>query len=509
MEKLKRAIFFWTLVLIFIITAPAIVMYAKGYRFDFSRGVFVHSGTISIKSNPQDIQISINGKTEGAQSINRINNSYNISGLLPNNYAISASAEGYQTWSKKTDVHSGLASEFWNVILARNTYPRMDYATGGIEKFFISPKSSLLIYTKNSQQNLTANIFDIKNKTIVSSFTFPGWKFIPDARQENIEWSPQEDYISVPVEKLPAEAVPAKQKMSSQKDSTPQYSYFIIDTAKKTFFNLNELLKNNDINYVRWDPRDKNYLFYLSGDVLYRANINNTDDLTAIAQDISSFDLSKTNVYYSQMPNELVYKAELNGSGNRIQLTSDFPEDITRNFRLIAYDDNRIAFFTQNKTVYIFNAGEFDTYFKKLGTDIEGIQFSDDGKKMLYWTKNQISTYYLRNWNVAPLRSENTSEDVTRYADEIKNVQWFKDYEHVIFSLGNQMKFIELDPRDHRNCMDLPQTTLGDPIVGYNLYLEKLFFIDTKDSSTNLYSINFPETLPFLGVFNQNQPATQ
>lgn len=487
--------------LIFIIIAPIIVLYARGFRFDLHRGVFVHSGTISIKSNPQDINISIDGKASNSEALNRMNYSYNITGLMPGTYDLAIGADGYQTWSKKAEVHSGLASEFWNVMLVRNDYAKTNYNTDGIGKFFISPKSKYIIYTKDSEDDLTANILDIKTKETVNAFTFSGWKFIPDARKENIEWSPEEDYVSIPVQKTVTETANNLKTRLAQSKEMIQYAYFIINPANNTSFNLNELLKNDNISYVRWDPKDKNYLYYLSNDSLYRANINDANDITKIAQDVSSFDLSKTNVYYAVRPHELVYKANLDGGGNREQITSNFPDDITKNFRLIVYDDIRIAFLTESKDLYIFNAGEFDSYFRKLGTDIEGIQFSDDGKKLLYWTKNAMSTYYLRNWNVAPIRSENSIEDITRYSDEIKNVQWSKDYEHVIFSVGSQMKIVELDPRDHRNCMNLPKTISENPIIGYNHAQERLYFVDTKDSSTSLYSIIFPEAIPILGIY--------
>jgi len=487
-------------VLAFIIIAPTVVLYARGYRFDLHRGVFVHSGTISIKSNPQDINVSIDGKTNSSKTLNRINNSYNLTGLMPGTLDMTISADGYQTWSKKAEVHSGLASEFWNVLLVKNNYTKTDYNTGGIGKFFISPKSKYIIYTQNSAGDLTTDILDIKSKQIANTFTFPGWKFISDARKENIEWSPNEDYISVPVARTISRST-SPQLKSMPTIETTQYAYFILDPVTNKSFNLNDQLKNNDISYVRWDPKDKNYLFYLNNNILYRANVNNASDITQIAQDVSSFDLSKTNVYYSVMPHELVYKANLDGSGSRDQITSDFPDDITKNFRLIVYDDIRIAFLTQNKDLYIFNAGEFDTYSRKLGSDIEGIQFSDDGKKLLYWTNNAMSVYYLRDWNVQPTRSENSNEDITRYSDEIKNVQWSKDYEHVIFSIGSQMKIIELDPRDHRNCMDLPKTTSDTPLIGYNHAQERLYFVDTKDSSTSLYSIVFPDPTAILGIY--------
>ena len=494
MERLYRAIFFWILVVIFIIAAPSMVFYAKGYRFDLSRGVFVHSGTISIKSNPQDIRISLNDKENDSKTLDRMNNSFKIPGLLPNTYNLSVSADGYQTWSKKVEVHSGQASEFWNILLVKNEYTKTDYNTPAIEKIFISPKSKYIIYTqKNDNNNLGVNILNIKDKQIVNTFNFPTWKFINDENRENIEWSPEEDYISVPVMQ--------ENKNSTTDKNSIAYNYFIINPNDNSSFNLNNHLNNQNINYVRWDPKDKNYLFYLSNNNLYRSNITNNLDTTLIAENVSSFDLSKTNVYYAIRPHELVYKENLNGSDEPIQITSDFPEDISKNFRLIAYDDARIAFLTKNKDFYIFNAGEFDSYFRKLGADIEGIQFSDDGKKLLYWTKNSMSVYYLRNWNVSPVRSENTIEDITRYSDEIKNIQWFKDYEHIIFSIGSQMKIIELDPLDHRNSMDLSKTNSDTPLVSYNHYLEKLFFIDTKDSSTNLYSIILPEPTPILGIY--------
>ncbi len=495
--KQGRVLFFWTMVIIFIFAAPAMVLYAQGYRFDFQRGILVHSGTISIKSNPQNIDITLNGKLNKSGSLNHINNSYNLSGLMPGNYDLSVSADGYQTWTKKTEVHSGLASEFWNVLLVKNNYARTDYNADGIDKFYISPKNRYIIYTRNSDSGLSVSILNIGNKQIANSFNFNGWNFIDEARKENIEWSPNEDYVSVPVEKTVSNTG-SKQIVAK----TVQYAYFILNPSANTSFNLNDFLQKDDIRYVRWDPQNKNYLFFLSQNNLFRADINNASDIKEIAQNVSSFDLSRTNVYYSQMPNELVFKANLDGSGTPTQLTANFPENLTSpNSRLVVYDDSRIAFLNQNKNLYIYNLGEHGTYFKKLASDIDGMQFSNDGKKLLFWTDNEISVYYLRDWNVAPTRTENSIEDITRYSDRIKNVQWFKDYEHIIFSTGSQMKIIELDPRDHRNCMNLIQTAVSAPFAVYDSAQGRLYFTDNKNSSASLYSIVFPEPTPILGIY--------
>lgn len=490
MEKLRRRIFFWTLVALFFVVAPAIIMNARGYRFDFSRGIFVHSGSIMLKTNPQDFNSYVNGKLETSKKINRVNSSYTLTGFIPGNYEIAIGADGFQTWTKKTEVHSGLASEFWNILLVRKDYARAAFETQGLDNFFISPKDKNIALAKNTGAGVEVRILNIAGKTITGSFSFPASVFDDKTREENIEWSPDEDYLSVPV------------KITGEK-----YNYFIANPADGSSFDLNSFLEKDDIRNVRWDPKDKNYLFFLSGSGLYRANITDKNDLKLIAENVSAFDLSKTGIYYSQSPNELVFKTGLDGAGTPAQLTNNFPDvSISPIKKLIIYDDDRLAFLSSDQKLFIYNKGERETYFKKLGDNIQSFQFSDDGKKLLFASGNEIFAYFLRDWKVQPERVENEIQSITRYSETLKNIQWFKDYEHIIFSAGPYVKIIELDPRDHRNCMDILKTNDNEPRLTYNHSSERLFFIDKNGDSSDLYNIVFPEPGAFLGLF---PPAQQ
>jgi len=497
MEKLRRKLFFWSLVVLFLIITPVVVLRARGYRFDLHRGVFVHSGTISIKNNPQTVDILIDG--EPTQSnLNRINNSYNISGLIPNNYNIEVKADGFQAWNKTIDVHSGLAAEFWNILLVRNNYEDISYSTGGIDNFFISPKNNLVAFTNNASDGVSLNILNINDQTIGNTFHFTDGFFSKAERKENIEWSPEENYLSVPL-KITSTTVKTEGKIKKTETATA-YKYFVIDMGSNDSFILNDFLSKVDIRNVRWDPKEKDYLFFLSENNLYRANIRDVADITLVADNVSSYDLGKTAVYYTQLPNEILFKTALDGKSDKNQITSNFPEAPNRpNEKLIVYDEDRVAFINQSKDLFIYNNGEHGNYFRKLASGVESIQFSDDGKKLLYWTGNEIAVYYLRDWNVQPLRTEDSVESITRFSTPVENVQWLKDYEHVIFSVGSQIKVIELDPRDHKNIMDLPKTSLEKPLVTYNNSLEYLFFIDQKGEVPDLYSIIFPEKITLLG----------
>ncbi len=500
MSKIRRSIFFWTLVVLFLITAPVIVLRARGYRFDFTRGVFVYSGTINIKSSPQDINVILNGKPNESKKLDRINSSYNISGLLPGDYKIEITAPDFQTWSKKTDVHSGLASEFWNVVLVRNEYEKTDYTVPGINKFFTSPGNKYMAVVEQQDDNLLVKNLNIKDKLVENEFNFAGHFLLPDSEKENIEWSPvKNNRISIPT--LKTEEISTDTKNKPEDKPLEKVVYYISDISTDASFSLNEFLNIEDIRDVRWDPQSEDNLFFLSGNTLYRANIQNKEEIIMISEDVSSFDLSKTDVLYSMLSNKIIYKKALGGESEKVQATNVFPENSGEYIKkMIVYDNSRIAFFDNNDSLFIFNQGDRDTYFKKIGSNVSGLHFSDDGKKLLLWTENEILAYYLRDWNVQPVRQEDELTEITRYIEPVKNVQWFKDYEHIIFNVGNYTKFLELDPRDHRNSMDLAKTDTLSPFIIYNAFLEKLFFTDTINNQTNLYSIDFPEGTSILNA---------
>jgi hypothetical protein len=503
MERIKRKLFFWTLVISFFVLAPTIILYARGYRFDAHKGVFVYGGAITLKTNPQSAQIYLNGQIDVSKQLNRINSSQNITGLIPANYNITVSAPGYKTWTKKTDVLSGLSSEFWNVILTRDNYDKKNYDdTAGIDRFFISPQNKYIVYDKDNGDSLGINIFNISSGKTEQNFSLSGWKMIDEARKENIEWSPQEDYLSIPVEKsVAAPTVKGAKSTSDTPAETTQYDYIIIDPANNNSFDLNDFLGKKDISDVRWDPKSKGYLFFLSKNNLYRANVTNASDIATISENVSSFDLTNDGVYFVQPPNNLVFKTSFDGQAAKVQVTSSFPDGGNAAIdRLIIYDNARIAFIDANQNLFVYNEGDKDTYFKKLGDGVLGMHFSDDGKKLLFWSDSEISVYYLRDWTVQPTRSEDSLATITRYSEPIKNVQWSKDYEHVIFNTGKWVKIIELDDRDHRNCMDLINTTVDNPFIRYDNSLEYLYFTDNDGGNSTLRSIIFPEPTAILGI---------
>ena len=171
------------------------------------------------------------------------------------------------------------------------------------------------------------------------------------------------------------------------------------------------------------------------------------------------------------------------------------------NYRLIIYDEKRIVLINnETRKLYIYNTGDKDNYFRFLSQEAEGIQFSNDGKKLLYWTKWEIFVYFTRDWDVQPIRSENELRNITRFSEELKNVQWSKDYEHIIFTTGEEIKIIEADYRDRCNLLNIIKLNSTASYVIADFSQSKLYFTDTRDGNSYLYFIDFPEKTGFLGI---------
>ncbi len=474
---LKRRIFFWTLVVLFFITAPLVIFYALGYRFSFQKGIFIHAGSITIESNPQNVEITLNGEKIQRKIINKLNNSVHIDGIRPGEYILRVSAPGYSNWSKKITVRSGVSTEFWNVLLASEQYEIVNHEIYGARRLFLSPEKGLGAYVQKNDAGFSAGIIDIKSLEKKIVFSSSEYELAPDEK-ENIEWSPRGKRIIIPAVK---EGIK---------------NYFIVNVENEELLNLNDFVKRTEIKTARWDPDNRNYVFYISGGNLYRLNLNDPASEKTIAQNISSYDIAAGKIYYFQLPGGIVYQSDLERKESPLQITTSAPMELSNdsNYKIIAYDKKRIALFNQTGDLYVFNQGENGDYFKKLGSEIDNAQFSDDGKKMLFWSNREIFVYFTRRWDVQPIRQENELMNITRFAETVKNTQWTREYEHVVFSTGNSVKLIELDSRGQRNVIDLISLRGNSPKIVSDYKNNRIYFIDeNQNGDADLHSFEFPE----------------
>lgn len=532
---LSRKIFFYTLVCSFILVTTFVMLMVFGYRRDFVRNIWLYSGSLTIKSNPRDVEIKINGKKPKSSYLNLINDSYQINGLRHGNYDIEITADGFKPWTKNISIHSGLSTELWNVLLIRKNYERASFNIQNTDNFFPAPEEFVFAYTSQKDDDLEIGVINTEDNTIENQIILTDTKFTNN-KYENIEWSPTSSSIIIPVirqikntdiDKIISENkrngdLELEDENVTEKKAINQFKDYVIFNLKTdTYFYLSEKIineenseieqkteeearKNNQqtISAVRWHPKDKESIYYLSEKKLYLTSFDLKDEITLETREIHpntlAYDFADDGIYILNSEQKILYDDNLKATKLREITKYETDKGEQNQYRLIAYDKNRIVLLdNKNGDCYIYNKGEKNIYSKKLDTGIVGVHFSNDGKKLIYYSNSEIFVYFTRIWEDQPQREEDEAKSITRFSKKIENVHFSKDYEHIIFSSGDEIKIIEMDIRGKSNPQTITSLKTTETKIISDHRNDVLFFIDKNDYNRNtLYQINFPEEEP-------------
>lgn len=88
------------LFVIFIAVLAIVIVYARGYRFDYQNRSLTSTGIIAVSSYPKTAKIYLNDSLKGVTDTNLT--------LPPGNYQIDIKKEGYTSWSKKVNLKGEL-----------------------------------------------------------------------------------------------------------------------------------------------------------------------------------------------------------------------------------------------------------------------------------------------------------------------------------------------------------------------------------------------------------------
>jgi len=485
-----RPFLFSVFSLSFFTITSVVLFYTFGYRFNFERGIFVYTGSISIKSVPEKVDITVDNELIPEKKLGILNQSIHIGGLNPGEHFIRVSAPGYSTWTKKVAVGSGLSTEFWNVLLLKEkNVPEILPETNFVTNIFQSRKRGIFALTEKKDSTLSVSILDTNTNTRTSLLSLDNTIFPLDI-SENIEWSPNNTHILVPTEQ----------------NNRLTYSIVNIETQEVTTLDAIVNEKEGEIiRNPRWDPANRDYILYTRGSSLYRINIVEKNALPIlIKNNIRAYNFSGQDIYYLDDTNGIIYHLSGNINASEPNQITTEPLSIlpSSDYTLILYNESRITV-RENMTgrLFIYNTLSDKMILKEIAKkDVLGVQFSDDGKKLLFFTDNEISVYFVRDWETQPTREQDTILQIARFSTPIHNIVWWSDYEHILLSHNNTAKIIELDNRDQRNITDI--ATFSTSLQKILFYPDDnfLYFVSDIDQKTGTLSrIPLTETTNIFG----------
>lgn len=112
-----RRTFFYLYIGLFLIMAPLVVLYTAGYRFDFGSGRLVQVGALSITSVPKGVTVAL------ANDVQSQHTPAIIKRVIPGNYPLILSKDGYKNWQRDIIVKSRETTTIENAVLFLDASP--------------------------------------------------------------------------------------------------------------------------------------------------------------------------------------------------------------------------------------------------------------------------------------------------------------------------------------------------------------------------------------------------
>lgn len=446
MKSGTRALLFIVTVLLFVTSTATLGGYAQGYRIDWEHTRITKTGGFFIKA-PAGSTVTIDEKP--LKKVNILGTGILISNLLPREYRISVSKNGYEEWEKLLEVKAGLTTEIRNMILVRKD-PIREEVSSGVVQFLMAPNKKHIVIKKqdglwlfdtdkNGEARLTAKTFEIQ-----------GWS--PDSKKLLLQ-----EHIGT-------------------------YVVYRIETGIV-------LPLPRNIEEPRWHAKDMNAVTFIErgGRDLVMYDLENQ----------ISRPLVPTVASYGFVDSEIVFIDERTKTMVRSSIEGGDPRQLT----FTPFKDEHIAkgisFYVYGDHVFLLTSAEELIRFERETATLEheasnvtNVTFSSLGKSLLYTTTNEMWVRYLEDVLVQPFRYKDQKELVTRLSEPIQESYWYtKDNEHIIFRLGNVVKITELDARDRRNAVDFvsltntyqsaeTNTNNYKSLMAYNEKDDKLYFLD-------------------------------
>lgn len=165
MKKSKRRVLFYTLVLVFVVTTPLVLLYALGYVFDAETRSFVSAGGVFVKTNQAGITIFLDGVLQRETSVF-------IAGALVPTVSLGAhhlriEKEGYRPWEKEIVIQKQRVVEYRTITLIPNDPPLVEQHAFDLKNPFSlhpSPKRDMLaLYSEKEKKLIFQSVPDEKN----------------------------------------------------------------------------------------------------------------------------------------------------------------------------------------------------------------------------------------------------------------------------------------------------------------------------------------------------------
>ncbi|MDO8668770.1 MAG: PEGA domain-containing protein [Candidatus Buchananbacteria bacterium] len=394
-----RRLIYLFFITIFLIVTPLIILYTQGYRYNFKRGKVQKTGILIVSSIPKKADIYLNGKIiENDQTPTRIEK------LLPADYEIKLSKEGYHDWTKKLQISENSTTFAEDVILWKNNLP-IQLAARQIIDWLPAPDNKKIVFITEDRKVISLDIDTKEFNDIYQAGQY--------ANPKILSWSNNGKKILI--------------KSNNE--------YLIIEAER--YYIKPTIISDNDYKLIKWDQNNDNLLYGLNNSGIWKIDLFTRAKKLVFDKAVDDFILNNDTIYYFYK--DIIYRQKLVESKN--------PEIIDgvkcQGCVFSNYIFSKLILMNQeSQELFIIDPELKNKTVKKEAEDISWL--------------NQDTLLFYNNWEIWIYESaKKEPELITRIGAGIGEALWHPEGRHIIFTSDDKIKIIELDNRELRNMIEL------------------------------------------------------
>lgn len=413
MTLLHRRIIYLSFIGIFLVSAPLIILYTMGYRYDLAKGRVQKTGIIRITSVPRGADIFLNGaKYDLSQTPAKIEK------LLPGDYEIKLSKNGYYEWQKKLPVYENGTTFAEKVILWKKS-DKIILATTSASSWLTAPDNNSVAFVSNrnivNHLNISSGIFGELSGGDLEIIV----KLANSDTAELISFSPSGRYLLAKTQK------------------SNKFNYQLIDTQNKSAVKI----VDQDYSIVKWEASSDN-LYALNKAGLW--NINPTSlNAELIAKGLSATDFYIADKTLYSISADTLKRQNLGETDSSLIEKLDCPNCLIREIK-----SNRLIALSDSGDLSIVDLNRQTKTIKAKADQLDWL----NPRSLIFYNDFEIYIYDL---------TKNDPELITRLGSPITSAVWHPNGRHLLFSTDDQIKIIELDNRELRNIISIADSSAG------------------------------------------------
>src|SRR3989304_10327451 len=391
-KKIIATLSLWSLIgVIFLAVSIFLVLWAAGYKDNYSAHKWQKAGLIYITCQPRDVEILVSGKLAASQCPASL-------GLLPGDYDLEIRKTNYQSWKKHITVEVGRVIKFEDIVLFYASPEKTNIASN-IKSFQVSPDSNKLLYI-----NKTLNQYNLNTKDLRSIKKIP----------ENLKissWS-------------------ADSEVALLAGNGNYYLY----NANDNILAAVDFKIPAKIKQIYWLPQGHQTFLILTQDSKFY-NIKN-GNLKLIADNIQKIFPENNDLYYLTL------------TKNKLQLRrADF--DLTNSKNLVTLTAGEYKLFVKNSNIFILDEkGKLsiviNNSLKTISSQVEDFSCSQELRFFGLIKKSKLlyKTDLGEIWYYDPETKNNVL--IYRTSKTISKIEWLDNFPYIIFNLDQKIKVIDL-----------------------------------------------------------------